>query len=38
MPEEPLNFFIKGQPEYYIKPYWQVVKDEIFNCFPVIEN
>ncbi len=36
-PDQPLNFKIKGYSDYYLKPYWQVVKDETFTCFPVIE-
>jgi len=36
-PDQPLNFKIKGYTNYYLKPYWQVVKDETFTCFPVIE-
>jgi DUF1680 family protein len=35
---EPLHFAIDGDPGHEYLPYWQVVADQLFTCYPVMEG
>jgi len=33
---QPLHFAIDGDPRYEYLPYWQVVADQLFTCYPAL--